>query len=258
MAAQPANTAHLHGISSMAMRDVLAQACDAWERRSGIHVTVEAVGGVDALRRVQAGEAFDFVVLAADAIARLAADARVDAATVTDLARSAIVVAVRAGAPRPDVSSKAALRDAARSVRAIGVSTGPSGRHLRTLLQRWGHDGATAAKLVEAPPGVPVATLIARGDVDIGFQQASELMHAPGIDIVGPLPQEIQAITVFSAAVCTTSDRRADTTALLDFLASAACDAARRRHGMEPARDGDGQRQPSENPGSDPGSRPGV
>ena len=238
MAAEPAAAAPIHGIASMAMRDVLGEAGEAWQQRSGIRVTVQAVGGVDALRRVQAGEAFDFVVLAADAIAHLAGDSRVDGATLTDLARSAIVVAVRAGAPRPDVSSEVALRDAVHSARAIGVSTGPSGRHLRSLLERWGHDDATALQVVEAPPGVPVATLIARGDVDIGFQQASELMQAPGVDIVGPLPQEIQAITVFSAAVCTTSDRRADTSALLAFLASAECDAARRRHGMEPARDG--------------------
>ena len=222
----------------MAMRGVLAETCEAWQRRSGRRIAVQAVGGVDALHRVQAGEAFDFVVLAADAIARLAGEARVDAASVTDLARSAIVVAVRTGAPHPDVSSEAAVRDAVRGAHAVGCSTGPSGRHLRSLVERWRRDDATAPRLVEAPPGVPVATLIARADVDIGFQQASELMHAPGVDIVGPLPQEIQAVTVFSAAVCIVSQRRADASALLAFLASAECDAAKRRHGMDPARAG--------------------
>jgi molybdate transport system substrate-binding protein len=238
MPAQPADAAPIHGISSMAMRDVLADTCEAWQRRSGRRIAVQAVGGVDALRRLQAGEAFDFVVLAADAIAHLAGEARVDAASVTDLARSAIVVAVRAGAPHPDVSSEAAVRAAVRAARAVGCSTGPSGRHVRSLVERWSQDDAKAPQLVEAPPGVPVATLVARGDVDIGFQQASELMHAPGIDVVGPLPQEIQAVTVFSAAVCIASQRRADAGALLAFLASAECDAAKRRHGMEPTRDG--------------------
>ena len=140
------------------MRDVLADTCEAWQRRSGRRIAVQAVGGVAALRRLQAGEAFDFVVLAADAIAHLAGEARVDAASVTDLARSAIVVAVRAGAPHPDVSSEAAVRAALRAARAVGCPTGPSGRHVRSLVERWSQDDATAPQLVQAPPGVPVAT----------------------------------------------------------------------------------------------------
>lgn len=230
--------APIRGISSMATRDVLAEGCEAWQRRSGCPVAVQAVGGVDALHRVQGGEAFDFVVLAADAIERLATEARVDATSVTALARSGIVVAVRAGAPHPDVSSEAAVRDAVLRARAIGCSTGPSGRYLRRLVERWGVLDAIKSRLVEAPPGVPVARLIAHGSVDLGFQQASEFMHAPEVAIVGPLPPEIQAVTVFSAAVCTTSIRRADASALLAFLASTECDAATRRHGMAPARDG--------------------
>jgi len=230
--------APIRGISSMATRDVLADGCEAWQRRSGCDVAVQAVGGVDALHRVQEGEAFDFVVLAADAIERLATDALVVAASVTPLARSAIVVAVRAGAPQPDVSSEAAVRDAVLRARAIGYSTGPSGRHVRRLVERWGVLDRIESRLVEAPPGVPVATLIARGTVDVGFQQASEFMRAPDVAIVGPLPPEIQAITVFSGALCTASSRRADAGALLAFLASTECDATRRHHGMAPARDG--------------------
>ena len=230
--------APIRGIASMAMRDVLAEGCEAWQRRSECAVAVQAVGGVHALRRLQEGEAFDFVVLAADAIERLANDARVDVTSVTALARSAIVVAVRTGVAHPDVSSEAAVHDALLRARAIGYSTGPSGRHVRRLVERWGILDTIAPRLVEAPPGVPVATLIARGDVDIGFQQASELMHARGVDIVGPLPPQIQAVTVFSAAVCTASSRRADAGVLLAFLASTECDAVRRRHGMAPAGDG--------------------
>ena len=88
---------------------------------------------------------------------------------------------------------------------------------------------------MQAPPGIPVATLVARGDVELGFQQLSELIHAAGIDVIGPLPPGIQMVTVFSAAVCTVSNRRAAARDLLAFLASPAADATKRRHGMDPA-----------------------
>jgi len=103
------------------------------------------------------------------------------------------------------------------------------------LFERWGIADEIAPRIVQAPPGIPVGTLVARGDVELGFQQLSELMHLPGIDVIGPLPAEIQVVTVFSAAVCTASNCPAAAKALLAFLASPEADAAKRRHGMEPA-----------------------
>ncbi len=223
------------GISSMATRQVLAELADAYTQQSAQPVAIESVGGVDAVRRVQEGEAFDFVVLAADAIEKLAARGRVDPAGRIDLARSGVAIAVAAGAPRPDIASESAIRDAVLRARTIGYSTGPSGAHLVRLFERWGIADAIASRIVQAPPGVPVGTLVARGDVELGFQQLSELMHLPGLDVVGPLPAEIQVITVFSAAVCAASNRAAAARKLLSFLASPQADAAKRRHGMEPA-----------------------
>ena len=223
------------GISSMAMRNVLAELGDAYERQSGQPVSVVSVGGVDAARRVDDGEAFDFVVLAANVIEQLAAGGRVDVGSRTDLARSAVAIAVAAGATRPDVSSESAIRDAVLRARSIGYSTGPSGAHLVRLFERWGIADAIAPRIVQASPGIPVGTLVARGDVELGFQQLSELMHLPGIDVIGPLPPEIQLATVFSAAVCTASKCSAAAKALLSFLASSEADAAKRRHGIEPA-----------------------
>jgi molybdate transport system substrate-binding protein len=225
----------LMGISSMAMRQVLAELADAYERQSGQPVTIISAGGVDAARRVADGEAFDFVVLAADAIEQLAAGSRVDPLSRTDLARSAVAIAVAAGATRPDVSTESAIRDAVLSARSIGYSTGPSGAHLVRLFERWGIAGAIAPRIVQAAPGIPVGTLVARGDVELGFQQLSELMHLPGIDVIGPLPAEIQVETLFSAAVCTASNCPAAAKALLSFLASSEADAAKHRHGMESA-----------------------
>ena len=223
------------GISSMAMRHVLAELADSYKQQSGQPVTIVSVAGVDAARRVADGEPFDFVVLAADVIEQLAAGGHVDPRSRTDVARSAVAIAVAAGATRPDVSCESAIRDAVLRARSIGYSTGPSGAHLVRLLERWGIADAIAPRIVQASPGTPVGTLVARGDVELGFQQLSELMHVPGIEVIGPLPPEIQMTTVFSAAVCTASNCPAAANSFLSFLASSQADAAKRRHGMEPA-----------------------
>src|SRR5437773_2013801 len=208
MNVEPAKVEPITGISSMATRHMLAELADTYARQSGQQVTIVSAGGVDAVRRVQEGEAFDFVVLAADAIERLAAGGRVDPGSRTDLAHSGVAIAVASGAPRPDISNESAIRDAVLRARSIGYSTGPSGAYLARLFQRWGIADAIAPRIVQAPPGVPVGTLVAQGDVELGFQQLSELMPLPGIDIIGRLPREIEAVTVFSAAVCTASYRR--------------------------------------------------
>ena len=235
MAIEQAAGEQVSGISSMAARSVLAELAEVYERRSGQRVAIESVGGVEAARRVEAGEAFDFVVLSANAIDQLAQAGRIDPRRRIDFARSGIAIAVKAGAPRPDVADEQALRAAVLGARSIGYSTGPSGVHLAGLFERWGIADAIATRIVRAPPGVPVGALIARGDVELGFQQLSELMHVPDIEVIGPLPPEIQVVHVFSAAVCIASNRGAAAMALLSFLASPEADAAKRRHGMEPA-----------------------
>ena len=223
------------GISSMAMRQVLADLVDEYRQRSSVQVAIESVGGVDASRRIRDGEAFDFVVVASDALRQLADAARIDATSRVDLARSGVAMAVRAGSRAPDVGNEAAVRDAVLRARSIGYSTGPSGAHLVKLFEHWGIAATVAPRILQAPPGIPVATLVARGDVELGFQQLSELIHAAGIDVIGPLPPGIQMVTVFSAAVCTASNRRAAARDLLAFFASPAADATKRRHGMDPA-----------------------
>ncbi len=223
------------GISSMATEHVLAELAEAYKQRSGQRVAIVSVGGVDAARRVQDDEPFDFVVLATDAIDRLAAAGCIDPGSRINLARSSVAIAVRAGEPRPDVGNELALRQAVLAARSIGYSTGPSGTHLARLFERWGIAEAIAPRIVQAPPGVPVGTLVARGEVELGFQQLSELMHLGGVDVVGSLPPEIQVVTVFTAAVVTRSTRPEVVNALLSFLASPRADAAKRRHGMEPA-----------------------
>ncbi len=221
-------------ISSMATRALLADLVARFERETGHTVTSVAVGGVDAAKRVRAGEVFDVVALASNAIDGLIADGHVAAPRV-DLVHSGVAVAVREGAPQPDVGSEAAVRAAVAAARTIGYSTGPSGVQLAKLFERWGLAESLAARIVTPPPGVPVGSLVASGEVELGFQQLSELMSLPGITVLGALPSEIQIVTTFSAAVSTRSTQADAARALLAFLASPETAADKRRHGMDPA-----------------------
>jgi molybdate transport system substrate-binding protein len=227
-------TERITGISSMATRALLADLARAYEERSGCVVAIESVGGVDAAKRVQAGEAFDAVFLASDAIDRLIASGHVSGAR-TDLVRSPVAIAVRKGATRPDVTNEAALKTAVLAARRISYSTGPSGAHLQKLFERWGIAADVAPRIVQAPPGVPVGSLVARGDVDLGFQQLSELMHLDGVDVIGGLPGDTQFITTFSAGVCANSMHAPAVQAMLTFMNSPQVTDIKRRHGMEPA-----------------------
>jgi molybdate transport system substrate-binding protein len=228
-------TTELKGISSMATRLVLADLVTAFEQQSGCRVAIESVGGVDAARRVQAGEAFDVVILASDAIDKLIASGHVLAGSRVDLVRSGVAVAVRAGAPRPDISTEDALREAVRTARSISYSTGPSGVALARLFERWGIAGEIQSRIVTPPPGVPVGSLVARGEVELGFQQLSELMHLEGITVLGPLPPAIQIITTFSAGVCTGTRNAEAVRAMLASMNTPQAAEAKRRQGMDPA-----------------------
>lgn len=219
----------------MATRQVLAELVQQFQQQSGQPVAVESVGGVDAARRVQAGEAFDAVILASDAIDRLLQAGKVLAGSRTDLVRSATAVAVRAGSPHPDIGSEAALKAAVLAARSLSHSTGPSGVALLQLFERWGIAGQVRDRIVQAPPGVPVGSLVARGEVELGFQQLSELIHLPGIEVVGLMPAEVEITTVFSGAIAATCAQPEAVRALLHFLASPAAEGAKRRNGMEPA-----------------------
>lgn len=225
----------LTGISSMATRQLLNELADLYTQRSGCRVAIESIGGVDAARRVQAGEPFDVVVLASDAIDKLIAEQRVVAGSKIDVARSGVAIAVRAGAARPAIRSEDALRATVRSARTVGYSTGPSGVQLAKLFERWGIADEIRDRIVQATPGIPVGSLVAKGEVELGFQQLSELLHVAGIAIIGPLPPAIQIVTTFSAGVCTVSQQPDAARALLEFMVSPAAEEAKRRQGMEPA-----------------------
>lgn len=228
-------TDRLTAISSMATRLLLQQLADDYRARNGTTLTIESAGGIDVAKRVQAGEAFDLVFLSADAIDKLIAADRVVAGSRVDIARSGVAVAVRKGAAMPAIGSEEALEAAVSNARTLGYSTGPSGVAMQKLFERWGIADAIKERIVQAKPGIPVGSMIASGDVELGFQQLSELLHVEGIDIVGPLPDAVQITTVFSGGVCAASMAQDAARKLLVFMASRDTAGAKKQQGMDPA-----------------------
>jgi molybdate transport system substrate-binding protein len=223
------------GLSSMATRHILADLARDYELQKGIRVEIRSTGGVEAAKLARSGEPTDVVVLASKVMESLEAEGHIVKGSIKDVARSEIAIAVPAGSPPPGLESEQAVRDAVLKARRICYSTGPSGDHLKSLCEKWGVSESVMARALIAPPGVPVASLVARGEADLGFQQLSELKDQPGIEIAGPLPPEIQAVTVFSAGVSITSADHEAARALVAYISSAETRDAKRRYGMESA-----------------------
>jgi molybdate transport system substrate-binding protein len=225
----------LRVISSMATRHLLTELGSAFSAASpGAEVSVISMGGVDAAKRVAAGEPCDAVVLASGALDQLITQGHVLAGSRVDVVNSSMAVAVRTGDRRPAIDTEDAVRQTILTAARIGYSTGPSGNHMLALLEQWGIMAAVKEKLVQAPPGIPVASLVARGDVTVGFQQLSELLNVEGVDVLGLLPAALQGTTTFSAGVARASTDAARARELLAFMASPATAAIKRQHGMEP------------------------
>ncbi|RRJ86592.1 ABC transporter substrate-binding protein [Gulosibacter macacae] len=226
----------MRGISSMATRQVLAELADAAVAAGFPRVEIESVGGVTAANRVAEGEAFDLVLLASGALAKLAAAGHVLADSVVPLVLSQVAVAVPSGsdatAEKPvgaAFEDAAGVRAALRAARAIGYSTGPSGDALVRMIAEWGLTEEVGDRLVQARAGVPVAKLLADGEVDLGFQQLSELVGQEGVRILGVMPDDCAIDTVFSGAVAAAS-QDAVAAEVLAFFASDAAAPIKQAH----------------------------
>lgn len=217
----------MRAISSMATRHVLTELSVAASDAGGEELHLESVGGVDAAKRVAAGETFDLVFLAIDALERLAAAQLVLPDSVTPLMLSQVAVAVADASVTAAehgggyaFADEAAMRAAMLAAAQVGYSTGPSGTALLQRIASWGLNEAFADKLVQAQPGVPVASSVAAGEVELGFQQLSELVGQPGIRILGTLPPDCAIDTVFAGAVAATSAQPGRAREALDYFAS--------------------------------------
>jgi len=221
-------------LSSMAAREVLAELIRGFTAQSGQAVTAEAAGGVEVAKRIQAGDDADVVVLADTAIDKLIAAAALRAGRV-DLVRSGVAIAIRSGAPRPDVSTEAAVKAAVEAASSLSYSTGRSGVYLEKLFARWGILESVRPRIIVPPPGIAVGSLVAGGQAALGFQQLSELLNVAGIEVLGPLPAAIQTITTFSAGISMRCQQPQLAAQLLAYMCQPAASAVKQRYGMEPA-----------------------
>jgi molybdate transport system substrate-binding protein len=184
--------------------------------------------------RLQRGEPVDVLIMAGEALDGLIKQGKVVGGSRVDLARSNIGMAVRAGAPKPDISSVDAFKRALLEAKSVAYSDSASGVYISTVLfQRLGIADQMMGKSKRIP-GEPVGAVVARGEAEIGFQQISELLPVRGIDYVGPLPPEIQKVTAFSAGIAAAAKEPDAARALLKFLASPAAAAAITKSGLEP------------------------
>lgn len=196
-----AHAAEVRVLATNAVEGVCRQLTPQFEKATGHTVTAIYTGTLDAQKRLASGETFDVVIMASNAIDALIASGTLAAGSRVDLASSGVGVAVRAGASKPDLRTIDAVKKALLGAKAIGLSTGPSGVYLTELFKRLGLSSQIEPKVRRTPSGVFVGGLLVSGQVEIGFQQESELAHFPGISYVGPLPAELQNITVFASGL---------------------------------------------------------
>ncbi len=219
-------------MSSLALKAVCLELMPRFEREHGFAVLAQFVGGVEIGKRLRAGDPSELVIMAAAAIDEFVKQGLIVPGSRVDLARSKIGMAVRAGAPRPDISSEPALRSAVEKASAVAYSTGPSGVYLADVFKRW---GIPEGKLRQSPPGVPAGDIVARGTAELAFQQISELLPVDGIDYVGALPEEVQLETVFSAGTNARAQDPATAQLLTDYLTAPAAFPVLASCGLEPA-----------------------
>jgi molybdate transport system substrate-binding protein len=230
-----AHSAEVKVIAANAVKESVTPIIAAFEKESG-HKVVTAWSGTEAIaKRISDGEIFDVVIIAAPNIDRLAQDGKVVPGSRTDFAKSAIGIAVRAGLPKPDISSSIAIKQAVLDARSVAYSSGPSGFYLEELFRKFGISDQIRGKVRQPPSGVQVGELLARGDADLGFQQISELIHVKGIEFLGPLPPDIQNITVYSAGLLVTAPAPEAARTFMQSLTTPEFAPAVRRSGMDPA-----------------------
>ena len=217
------------------VKSVMLDLIPAFERASSKKVATTWGSTNALLKDLESGARGDVAILTAEAIDALIERGKAVAGSRVDLARSGIGVAVRKGAKRPDIASSEALKRALLAAKSVAHSkTGLSGIYFPTVLSRLGIADQMTSKIVIPDPGTPVGEVVAKGDAEIGIQQISELLPVPGIEIVGPLPEPLQKITIFSGGVLTAANDRDGAAALLKFVAAESPRLLKQK-GLEPA-----------------------
>lgn len=222
-------------ISTQAIEEAYKELVGRFEKATGHKVNTFFSGTLNVQKKLADGELYDMIIMAGPAIDEQIKLGKALAGSRVDLAKSGTGLAVRKGAPKPDISSVEALKKTLLTVKTIGYSTGPSGVYMLTVFERLGIAEQVKPKLRQTPSGVFVGTLIADGDAEVGFQQIAELVHFAGIDYVGALPGELQRMTMFSAGIHSGAKQADAARALVKFLTAPAAAPVIRKHGLEPA-----------------------
>ena len=229
-----ASAAEIKVLASAATKEAYVELVPEFEKSSGHQVVTTWTGSANIKKQIAAGEVYDLVIIGGTEIDAFIQQGKVVPGSRVDLMKSGVGIGVRAGAQKPDISSSEALKKTVLSAKSIGYSTGPSGVHVVALFERMGIADQVKPKLKQVPSGARIGTFISSGEAEIGFQQISELIHAPGVDYLGPLPPDAQKITVYSAGIHSGVKQPEAAKELAKFLASPAAASAIKKHGMEP------------------------
>ena len=230
-----AGAAEIKVLSTQATEQAYRELVPEFEKASGHKVTTVFTGTLDANKRLASGETYDMLIMSAPSIEEHMKSGKAVAGSRVDLAKSGTAVGVKAGAPKPDISSVDAVKKMLLSAKSIGYSTGPSGNYVISLFDRLGVAEQVKPKLKQTPTGVFVGSIVASGEVEIGFQQVSEMANFPGVDYVGPLPPEIQQYTMFSSGIIAGAKEADAAKQLVKFITAPSAAPAYKKRGLEPS-----------------------
>lgn len=229
-----ANADEIKLMSISAVKEAVMDRVADFERSSGHKVTIIWGGTESVSKRVAGGEIVDVVLLAAPNIDKLIEDKKITAGSRADFAKTGIGVAVRPGLSKPDISTPEKLKNAVLDAKSISFTTGASGVYLVELFKRLGISEQIKDKIVQPASGSPVSVLLEKGEADLGFQQVSELLHAKGIQYLGPLPADIQNVTTYSVSLHAAAPSPSAAKSLMIFLTAPESAPVIRNLGMEP------------------------
>jgi molybdate transport system substrate-binding protein len=230
-----ANAAEIKIFSTRAIATVLDKVGSEFERTTGHRLNVTTDIAIRMVRRIQAGEPFDFLVAAPGQIDGLINEGKIIPETRTNLTRSGIGVQVRAGAPKPDISTVEAFKRALLNAKSVAyLKEGQSGVYLAGLLERLGIAEAIQSKVTRPDTDI-VSELVAKGQIELGMVVITQILTTPGVELVGPLPPEIQSYITFTGGVSTASRAPNAAKELIRFLTGPAALPVIRAQGMEPA-----------------------
>ena len=215
------------------MPEMMGALVPMFERASGHKVTIKFQGASQTISQLKEGASIDLLIAGDDVIGNLVKDGRIAAGGSSTIMLSRVGVAVRAGAPKPDIGSPDAFKAALIAAKSVAYSQGASGQHFATVIQRLGLVDALKPKTIIVQ-GKPVGAAVAAGEAEIGVQQVAELLPVPGIDFVGPLPGDLQKIIVYVAAVPAKAKEPEAAAALMKFFSSDAAVTVLKQKGMAP------------------------